>query len=45
MKGKKEIVIIVGKKVYEFFFKRNYNIVKDINSVEVCGYEDVIEIL
>ena len=44
MKGKKETVITVGKKAHEFFSKRNYNIAKDINSVEACGYEDATEI-
>lgn len=44
MDNKKEKVITVGKKSYEFFSKRGYDLVKSVPSVEDCGYDQALEI-
>ncbi|GAA3655808.1 ATP synthase F1 subunit gamma [Asaccharospora irregularis] len=44
MDNKKEKVITVGKKSYEFFSKRGYDLVKSVPSVEDCGYDKALEI-
>ncbi|MGL5330892.1 MAG: ATP synthase F1 subunit gamma, partial [Peptostreptococcaceae bacterium] len=44
MDGKQEKVISIGKKSYEFFGKRGYEVLKSVPSVEDCGYESALEI-
>ena len=44
MEGKQEKVITIGKKAYEFFEKRGYDIVKSVESVEHCEYDNALEI-
>ncbi|MGL5693337.1 MAG: ATP synthase F1 subunit gamma [Peptostreptococcaceae bacterium] len=44
MEGKQEKVISIGKKSYEFFEKRGYDILKSIPLVENCDYNSALEI-
>lgn len=44
MEDKQEKIISIGKKSYEFFDKRGYEILKSIESVEHCDYDNVLEI-
>ncbi|RDY23566.1 ATP synthase F1 subunit gamma [Romboutsia maritimum] len=44
MEDKKEKVMTIGKKSYEFFSKRGYDVVKSVSSVEECGYNESLEI-
>ena len=42
MGDKIEKVMPIGKKAYEFFAKRGYDILKSAESVEKCGYEETL---
>jgi F-type H+-transporting ATPase subunit gamma len=44
MDGKKETVMTIGKKAYEFFSKRDYNVAGYVEAVEGCTYADTSEI-
>lgn len=44
MDGKKETVITIGKKSYEYFSKRDYNVAGSVEAVERCTYADTSEI-
>ncbi len=44
MEGKQEKIISIGKKAYEFFGKRGYDILKSVESTENCGYNEALEI-
>ena len=44
MEGKQEKVISIGKKAYEFFGKRGYDILNSVESVEHCDYNNALEI-
>lgn len=44
MDGKKETVITIGKKSYEYFSKRKFDIASSIEAVEGCSYEDTAEL-
>lgn len=44
MEGKQEKIISIGKKSYEFFEKRGYEVLKSIPSVEDCNYDNALEI-
>ena len=44
MDGKKETVMTIGKKAYEYFSKRDYNVAGYVEAVEGCTYADTSEI-
>jgi len=44
MDGKKETVMTIGKKAYEYFSKRKYNVAGYVEAVEGCTYADTSEI-
>jgi F-type H+-transporting ATPase subunit gamma len=44
MLGEKERIIAIGSKSYEYFSKRKYEIVRHVDNVETCTYDDVADI-
>lgn len=44
MEGKQEKIITIGKKSYEFFEKRGYDILNTVESTEGCTYDDTLEL-
>ena len=44
MEGKKEKIITIGKKSYEFFEKRGYDILKSVETTEGCTYDETLEL-
>ena len=44
IEGKQEKIITIGKKSYEFFEKRGYDILKSVETTEGCTYDETLEL-